>query len=128
MFSKNDRTAASGAIPSIIGTSMKVTGDLDSEGAVQIEGVVEGDVRCAEVTVGTGGHVLGQIQAETANINGTVTGEIQARRVVLSATARVTGDILHEELTIEAGGFVEGKMLRRDSDQSRLILVVGEGT
>ena len=128
MFSKNERIAASGAIPNIIATSMKVSGDLDSEGAVQIEGVVEGDVRCAEVTVGTGGHVLGQIQAETANINGTVTGEIQARRVVLSTTARVTGDILHEELTIEAGAFVEGKMLRRDSGQSRLILVVSEGT
>ncbi len=126
MFSKTDRPGGGKGIPSIIGTSMKVSGDLNSEGAVQVEGEIEGDIHCAEVTVGPEAHVRGHIHADTANVHGNVNGEIRARKVVLSATARVLGDIVHEELAIEAGAYVEGKMLRRDSEQSNLNLVVGD--
>lgn len=126
MFSRNDRPGAGNAIPSIIGTSMKVSGDLDSEGAIQIEGTIHGDVRCAEVTVGRTANVLGNIEAEVANIHGTVNGEIRARSVIMSSTARVTGDVIHEELTIDAGAYIEGQMMRRDAEQSRLNLVVGD--
>jgi len=70
MFSRNDRTGAGSAIPSIIGSSMKVSGDLDSEGSVQIEGTIEGDMRCAEITVGRGAHVQGQIFAELVHVHG----------------------------------------------------------
>lgn len=52
MFSKTDWTGNGNVILSIIGTSMKVAGDLESEGSVQIEGTVHGDMHCAEVTVG----------------------------------------------------------------------------
>ena len=126
MFSRTDRPGDGNAIPSIIGTSMKVSGDLDSEGAVQIEGTIHGDVRCAEVTVGRTANVLGNIESEVANIHGTVNGEIRARSVIMSSTARVTGDVIHEELTIDAGAYIEGQMMRRDAEQSRLNLVVGD--
>lgn len=126
MFSKNDRASDDRGIPSIIGTSMRVKGDLHSEGAVQIEGEIEGDVLCAEVTVGRSAKIRGQIHAETANIHGDVDGEIRARRVVLSSTAHVVGDIFHEEVAIEAGAYVEGQLLRRDAEQSRLNLVVSD--
>lgn len=126
MFSKNDRTGTGNAIPSIIGTSMKVTGDLDSEGSVQIEGTIEGDMRCAEITVGRDAHVRGQIFAELVHIHGAVTGDIRATKAVLSSSARVVGNIIHEELTIEAGAHVEGQMMRQDAEQARLNLVVGE--
>ena len=105
---------------------MKVSGDLDSEGSVQIEGNIQGDVCCAEVTVGNKAYVQGLIQAETASIHGTVKGEIRAARVTLSATARVTGNIIHEELSIDAGACIDGQMMRRDIEQSRPNLVVGE--
>ena len=126
MFSRNDRTGAGSAIPSIIGSSMKVSGDLDSEGSVQIEGTIEGDVRGAEITVGRGAHVQGQIFAELVYVHGTVTGDIRATKAVLSSTARVVGNIIHEELTVEAGAHIEGQMMRQDAEQARLNLVVGE--
>ena len=126
MFSKTDRTGSGNTIPSIIGSSMKVSGDLESEGAVQIEGTVHGDMRCAEVTVGRDAHVQGHIYADVANIHGTVNGEIRATKAVLSSTARVVGNIIHEELSIESGANVEGQMMRRDAEQARLNLVVSE--
>lgn len=70
--------------------------------------------------------MLGNIESEVANIHGTVNGEIRARSVIMSSTARVTGDVIHEELTIDAGAYIEGQMMRRDAEQSRLNLVVGD--
>jgi len=83
-------------------------------------------VRCDEVAVGREATIRGQIHAETANIHGNVDGEICAQRVTLSSTARVVGDIVHEEVAIEAGAYVEGQLLRRDAKQSRLNLVVSD--
>lgn len=128
MFSRTDRHGAGNGVPSIISADMNVAGNLSGDGVMQIEGTVDGDVRCAEVTIGRSAHVVGQIECDTVHVHGTVTGEIHARSVSLSASARVTGDIQHEELSIEAGAYMEGKLLRRDAQQSRLNLVVGEGT
>lgn len=114
-------------MPSIISADMTVSGNLLGDGVMQVEGTVEGDIRCADVTIGRSAQVSGQIECDTVHVHGTVTGEIRARSVSLSASARVTGDIQHEELSIEAGAYMEGKLLRRDAQQSRLNLVVGEG-
>jgi cytoskeletal protein CcmA (bactofilin family) len=78
------------------------------------------------VTVGRTANVLGNIESEVANIHGTVNGEIRTRSVIISSTARVTGDVILEELTIDAGAYIEGQMMRRDAEQSRLNLVVGD--
>lgn len=128
MFSKTDRHGVGNGVPSIISADMNVSGNLTGDGVMQIDGNVDGDVRCAEVTIGRGAEVRGQIECDAVHVHGTVTGEIRARSVSLSASAHVTGDILHEELAIEAGAFMEGQLLRRDSQQSRLNLVVSEGS
>ena len=128
MFSKADRHGAGNGVPSIISADLNVAGNLSGDGVMQIDGTVDGDVRCAEVTIGRGAHVVGQIECDTVYVHGTVTGEIRARSVRLSASARVTGDIQHEELSIEAGAYMEGKLLRRDAQQTNLNLVVGEGS
>jgi len=128
MFSKTDRYGAGNGVPSIISADMNVSGNLSGDGAMQIDGTVNGDVRCAEVTIGRNAQVVGQVECDTVHVHGTVTGEIRARSVSLSASARVTGDIQHEELSIEAGAYMEGQLLRRDAQQSRLNLVVGEGS
>ncbi len=126
MFSKTDRPGAGSGVPSIISADMNVSGNLSGDGVMQVDGTVEGDIRCAEVTIGRGAQVRGEVECDTVHVHGTVTGEIRARSVSLSASARVTGDIQHEELSIEAGAYMEGKLLRRDAQQSRLNLVVGE--
>ena len=126
MFSKTDRPMAGNGVPSIISADMSVTGNLSGDGVMQIDGTVEGDIRCAELTLGKSAQVRGEIECDTVHVHGTITGEIRARSVTLSATARVTGDIQHEELSIEAGAYMEAQLLRRDATQSRLNLVVGE--
>lgn len=98
----------SAVAPSIISANLRVTGDLDSEGDIQIDGYVEGDVRSSSVTVGEHAVVSGGINADIVNVSGTVKGQIHGKVVQLTSTAKVTGDIVHESLAIDAGAFIQG--------------------
>jgi cytoskeletal protein CcmA (bactofilin family) len=94
--------------PSIIASDCALLGDVTSEGEVQIDGAVKGDVRCKVLVVGHGGTVTGQIAADEVRVLGTVVGDIRAHAVHLAPTASVRGAIVHDSLTIEAGAVVEG--------------------
>ncbi len=133
MFSKakpkSDKPGASAA-PSILSPDFALTGDVVSEGEVQIDGKVDGDVRCTMLTMGVSGCLTGQVFAEYVLIRGKVEGQIRDQNVTLARTARVIGDIIHESLMIEPGAFIEGRCERLDAvtaeSDKRLNLVVSE--
>lgn len=96
--------------PSLISVDMKVTGSVISEGEMQIDGKIEGDVKASAVTVGDSGEINGEIIAETIIVRGKVRGHIRARKVQLASTAKVQGDITHSSLSIEANAVFEGQV------------------
>lgn len=100
------------APPSILSTDLKVIGDVDCAGEIQIDGTVEGDIRSDVLVVGETAQVNGEIYADTVRVHGYVTGQIKARSVSLAKTAHVLGGILHESLAIEQGAFLEGHCRR----------------
>jgi cytoskeletal protein CcmA (bactofilin family) len=110
MFSKDTKDLDKGAakVPSIISANLRIVGDLVSEGDVQVDGVIEGDVRARSLTLSEGALVKGQVDADEVRVRGTVEGQISAGHVELGRTARVTGDVLHDVLSIEAGAFIDG--------------------
>jgi cytoskeletal protein CcmA (bactofilin family) len=109
------KITSAGVAPSIVSANLRVTGDLESEGDIQIDGHVEGDVRSNSVTVGEHAVVCGAILSQTVRVAGTVKGQINGKVVELSRTAKVTGDIVHESLAIEAGAFIQGLCRHADS-------------
>ena len=62
--------------------------------------------------VGVGSRIEGSISAETVRVSGTVHGQIKAKTVAMDKTAKVVGDVIHENLTMEAGAFLEGGVRR----------------
>lgn len=102
--------AAKSGMPSIVSPGLQITGNMVSDGDMQIEGSIEGDVKSRVLTVGESGSINGQVEADQAFISGTVTGKIHARSVNLAKSARVNGDIAHEMIAIEAGAMVEGTL------------------
>lgn len=116
------------ALPSIISENLKILGDIVCDGDVQIEGVVEGDVRTKTLIVGESALVKGSIHCEIARIRGTVDGEIVARTVFLARTARVRGDILHEQIAIEAGAYLDGRCRRLEEEQLAVAQLTSPGT
>jgi len=101
---------ARSSMPSIVSPGLQITGNMVSDGDMQIEGSVEGDVRSRVLTVGETGAINGKVEADQAFISGTVTGQITARSLTLAKSARVSGDIAHETIAIEAGAMVEGQL------------------
>jgi len=100
--------------PSIISTDLTVTGTLASAGDMQIDGNIEGDIRCANLVVGETASVKGEIVAEEVIVRGRVEGSIRARKVQLCTTCKVDGNILHETFAVESGARFEGNCRHSD--------------
>ena len=102
-----------GGIFSYLGSEVTVTGDIATASELQLDGKVHGDVRCGALIQGESGEVRGNIKAAEAKLAGLVDGAVEADALTLEATARVTGDILYESLSVAAGAEVEGRFKRR---------------
>lgn len=101
--------------PSVISADVSISGKLVAAGDVQVDGRVEGDIRAGGVTVGEGALVHGDIYAEEAIIRGKVEGSIRARRVQLTGTAHVGGNIVHgRQLSVDTGAYFEGNVRTSD--------------
>ena len=105
------------AMPSIVAANLEIKGNLDSDGDVQVEGAVEGDIKTKRLTVGEGGRVRGAVEAESVTVAGALTGTIRAKTVTIQRTARVIADIVQEQLSIEAGAVFEGSSRLLDKDE-----------
>ena len=99
-------------VASLIAENVTLNGDQASDGDVHLDGVVVGDLRVGRLTLGQNAMVEGAIEAESVEIRGRVTGSITARQIRLCATARVSGDMTHAELSIESGAHFEGRSLK----------------
>ena len=101
------RPAAQGSA-SIISKALKITGQLESTEDIEIEGVVDGDVRAVTVKVGPNAKVKGTVYGDEVELSGTVDGKIEAKKVVLTRTAHMSGDVIHQDIRIESGAFIDG--------------------
>lgn len=127
MFSKQqDRDAAfssakGSGVPSILSADLKITGDLISDGDIQLNGTLVGDIQSGSLTIGESAHVEGKVLAKDIRISGQVTGEVTAEDVTLTKSARINGDIIHENLAIESGADVEGHLRRQQTPKLRAV-------
>ncbi len=134
MFSKSKPTPTEGSGPvslparmatgarhttfSILGTDVIVTGNISATVDLHVDGRIEGDLACANLVQGEDSLIKGAIVAETAKLAGTVDGSIVARDLIIQASARITGDVTYENLTIEQGSQVEGRFSHRRAGTS----------
>jgi cytoskeletal protein CcmA (bactofilin family) len=103
---------------SVIGNGITITGEVQCTTDLQVEGRVNGDIRCATLFLNVGGVIAGTIRADRVRVSGTVEGNIEAGDLAIEPTARVTGDILYSRLKVATGGVMEGNMKRRPTDDT----------
>jgi cytoskeletal protein CcmA (bactofilin family) len=115
MASSDFRTSST---PSIIGPELTIKGNLSTNGSVQIDGKVEGDIDSKSLTIGETAEVNGVVSASEVMVRGNMQGEIKSNTVQLSSNARITGDIVHESLAVEAGASIEGRLSRMNPQRS----------
>jgi cytoskeletal protein CcmA (bactofilin family) len=110
VFTEKGQRADSEAALSIIGTGMRVVGDITAEGVVKIEGTVVGTIRAGrQVLVAKGGEVEGDVIAREAIIGGEVRGTVVAQeRAEIQSSSVVHGDVTCKRLLVQEGGEING--------------------
>ncbi len=94
---------------SVIGSDVKITGDIAATADLHVDGKIHGDIQCSSLVQGESSQIMGAITAETARLAGQVNGSIKARELVILKTAQIEGDVHYDALTIEQGAQVDGR-------------------
>ena len=108
--------SSKGTAPSLLSSDLVITGNLESDGDMQIDGTIDGDIKSFTLTVSESGVIRGTIDAEEVTIAGSVTGQIKARHVILVKGAKVIADLIQDRLSIEPGAFFEGNCRQYPDD------------
>src|SRR3954470_886842 len=100
-----------GEITTLLGRGAQFEGKLTFEGTVRIDGRFKGEVFSDDVLViGDGAHVEATIDVGEVIIQGTVVGNITAKRSIeIHAPGRVKGDLHSPSLQIDKGVMFEGR-------------------
>jgi cytoskeletal protein CcmA (bactofilin family) len=132
MFEKGrEEIIKNGASETIVGASVKLKGNLRSDGDILIEGTVAGDLKTnGAVVVGETANVIANIKAQNVSISGTVQGNIEAAdRLEITSTGKVLGDISANVLSISPGASFSGKCVMPDhpkTEKTEPVLEVAE--
>ena len=102
---------AMGEITTLLGRGATFEGKLTFEGTVRIDGRFRGEVFTDDVLViGEGAIVEAEIDVGEVIIQGTVVGNIKAKRSIeIHAPGRVKGDVHTPNLQIDKGVIFEGR-------------------
>lgn len=94
----------------IIGKDTVLEGSIESIGNIRIEGKVYGHAKAkAKFVMGSDALVDGNVIARTAEIAGTIKGNIEiSELLVLKPSAVINGDILTNKLVVEPGATFNG--------------------
>lgn len=98
---------------SFIGGEVTLTGNLSGQGDLHLDGAVEGDINCNTLILGQSGRVKGNVVADKATLGGTVGGTVNAKTLVIEKSAKINGDLTYENITIETGASVDGRLSKR---------------
>ena len=95
----------------VVGPSVKIQGDLNSEGNIKIEGQVSGKVKTSQsVFVIPGAKIMADVLAGNAVVGGDISGNLKiSGHLILQSTAKITGDISCQILRVEDGAQFTGK-------------------
>jgi cytoskeletal protein CcmA (bactofilin family) len=105
------REGGLGEISTLLGKGASFEGKLTFEGTVRVDGKFKGEVFSDDVlVVGEGAYVEAEIDIGEIIIQGTVVGNIKAKRSIeIHAPGRVKGDIHTPSLQIDKGVTFEGR-------------------
>ena len=106
----------------LIGKETHISGDINSNGNIRIDGTVKGNIKCTErIVIGTSAKIEGDIFCKNCEISGCLKGNIQTEgSFCLKETSKMEGNIITNKLNIEPGAFFTGscKMGKDDNEKT----------
>ncbi len=110
---RSSNSAAASGQRTVFGRSVAVQGQITASEDIVIEGQFDGTITLPEhsVTVGPEGQVKAEIRARLVVVQGSVTGNIEAReKIDIRRTGQVIGDLVAAAVAIEDGAYFKGSI------------------
>ena len=105
--------------PSLLGKEIKIIGKISSKGALQLDGVLEGEIKASKLVIEKSAKVIGSVTSDDLVIKGRIIGPVFGKKVRFGSSARVEGDTFHETIAIEDGAYYEGSIRRNANGADR---------
>ena len=104
---------------SFVAETMQVEGEFHFTGAVDVAGLINGNVYGKEMIILDTGSIKGNLYVNKLNINGHVEGKIVADEISLGSNSVIKGDILFKshlktEEGAEIDGYIKGNKSKRN--------------
>ena len=118
MTKKNSKSLLD-AVETLVGQDSVFEGNLKTEKALRVDGKFNGNIEALGVLIGADARIKGNVTAKVIMVGGTVIGNLTAEEYIeILSSAKVTGDIATNLLTIAEGALFEGNssMLKNESE------------
>ena len=121
MFGSKKNSTPQRSIDSLIGAGTRIDGNIVFSGGLRVDGDVRGNISNENGQEGTlviseKASVEGAITVGHVVINGTVIGPVCAgESLELFSSARVTGDIEYQQIEMQQGAVIQGRMVHQVS-------------
>lgn len=108
IFNKNDNGPTTET--TVISSGAKIKGEFNLESMLHVDGVLEGEIFSNSIVViGSKGHIEGTLKAKKLIVSGTFSGDVDCDSIQILAGGSIKGNVVSEELVIEAKATFEGK-------------------
>jgi len=97
-------------VESFIGNNSTFKGEIRTNGALRIDGTMEGNVTADWVILGEKANVKGDVNAQNIIVGGKIEGNVRAKGLIeIKNKGRIIGDIVTPKISIVEGGIIEGR-------------------
>ena len=110
MFGKTGQTNEGAR--SVIASDVRIEGSVHTDGVLDFDGRIEGDLSAQALVVGRAAVVAGNISGGFVTVDGTVEGDISATTLAVKPTAKVSGTLAYDTVTVENGAEINGQFRR----------------
>jgi len=102
-----------GSTPTLISQHTLLVGDIETQGALLVNGSVQGNGRIGgEIAIAAGARWEGDVHAERAVVAGTLIGNLTVDdKLEIGASAQLRGRITARRIAIALGAQVDGEMV-----------------
>ena len=125
MFDKKEEIINLGTAETIVGNSVRLKGNLKSEGDITIDGEINGEIKTrGNIKIGQHAKVNANIQGNNVTVSGIVQGNIHAKeQVQITETGTIIGDMTSNVLSILPGASFIGKstMIEKEKPKPEII-------
>ncbi len=126
MFNSKTQNTPSDALDlnshNTIGAGTVITGEINIEGNVRIDGTIKGNlISKGKIVLGPNSVVEGEVECKQASISGKVLGKVIAHELIsIKSTAQIEGDVYYSKLEVDNGAQINGSLLSSVSKKPNL--------